>query len=276
MNHFVEVNNTKLYYECKGEGEPLLLVHGLPIDSRMWDSQFEELALHYKVIRFDLAGYGMSGVHNEDCSYLEDIRVLLDQLGIPKTSILGCSVGGKLAIDFYLQYPERVDSLVLVSSGLNGWTKISAEKEEFDKVFTPYFQSFDKENISKLLTKAWVAGPFRQIDEISEEVSVLFAKMIDNSLSKERGTGRFHFPSYVAIDYLNKIDIPTLIITSEFDFPEYIEIANYLNSQIKHSKLISFQGAGHMLNMEKPKEFTEAVLNFLNSKTVQNEQEMTN
>jgi 3-oxoadipate enol-lactonase len=68
-----DINGAKIYYEINGQGDPILLLHGYPLDSRMWDAQFEELAKHFKAIRFDFAGNGKSTVHDNDFSLVDDI-----------------------------------------------------------------------------------------------------------------------------------------------------------------------------------------------------------
>jgi 3-oxoadipate enol-lactonase len=262
-SEFFVVKDTQLYYEVKGKGESLLLIHGLPIDSGMWDDQFDELSNYFKVIRFDLAGYGKSGVHDEDYSLIEDIKSLLDYLNIKRTSIIGFSVGGQISLDFSVQYPEMVESLILASTGLNGWSTFSREREEFNQELNSYYQNYEKEKAINLMTKGWVAGPFRTLENINEEVRDQFSKMVNNTFSKQRGKGSLQASTIKVMDNLDKIHFPTLLITSEFDFPEFNEIASFFNSKIKGSKIVMISGTAHMLNMERPNEFNEAVINFL-------------
>jgi len=120
---FAEVNGTTLYYEVAGDGHPLVLNHGGLVDNHSWDDQFDELAQHFKVIRYDMRGFGDSGMLKngmEPYSMERDLYSLLQFLGIEKAYMLGLSMGGSLAIDFTLQYPEMVDALITVGAGLSG------------------------------------------------------------------------------------------------------------------------------------------------------------
>src|SRR5216684_3865761 len=124
---FAEVNGTTLYYEVAGQGHPLVLNHGWLGNQRFWDDQFEAFAQHFKVVRYDIRGFGDSGKRKrgmEPFSMERDLRGLLQFLGIEKTFLLGLSMGGALAIDFTLQYPEMVDALVTVAAGLSGFEDV--------------------------------------------------------------------------------------------------------------------------------------------------------
>ncbi len=96
---FAEVNGTSLYYEVAGEGHPLVLNHGGLVDHHLWDGQFDAFAQHFKVIRYDIRGFGASGMLSkgmEPYSMERDLHSLLQFLGIEKTYVLGLSLGGTL------------------------------------------------------------------------------------------------------------------------------------------------------------------------------------
>src|SRR5689334_19941744 len=111
-----EVNHTRLYYEVAGSGPPLVLIHGFDLDTRMWDDQFEVFAQHYRVVRYDVRGFGKSARPTEPYAHEEDLKALLDYLGIAQAHIVGMSMGGGIAIDFTLTYPEMTRTLILVDS----------------------------------------------------------------------------------------------------------------------------------------------------------------
>ena len=117
-----DVNGTHLYYELAGSGDPLVLIHGNTLDTRMWDDQFEPLARRYQVIRYDMRGYGKSALPTAD-SYApaDDLMALLRHLGFGSAHVLGQSRGGAAAIDFALTYPEATDTLTVVDTVLRGF-----------------------------------------------------------------------------------------------------------------------------------------------------------
>src|SRR4030095_8156327 len=89
-------------------------------DSRVWDEQFKEFAKSYRVIRYDLRGFGRSAYPTTPFSHVEDLYALLKFLKVERASFAGLSLGGMIAMDFALEHPEMVERLVLTSSGLRG------------------------------------------------------------------------------------------------------------------------------------------------------------
>jgi 3-oxoadipate enol-lactonase len=114
---FAEVNSTRLYYEIVGKGRPLVLAHGFTANTAMWDDQFEEFAKRFNAVRYDIRGFGKSALPaiGKEYSHTEDMKALLNQLGIDHAHLIGCSMGGRIALDFTIQYPEATKALVLVS-----------------------------------------------------------------------------------------------------------------------------------------------------------------
>ncbi len=106
---YAEVNKTKLYYEIAGKGEPLVLIHGSFGDRRFWGLQFTELSKKYKVLRYEMRGYGRSALPDSTEVYrdCDDLNALMDLLKIKKAHICGLSLGSIIAIDFALAYPGK-------------------------------------------------------------------------------------------------------------------------------------------------------------------------
>ncbi len=151
---FVPVHGDgKLYYQVRGEGHPVVLIHGGSTHVGMWDDQFEVLARHYKVVRYDVRGFGRSSSSQVGHSQWHDLRKLLEHLGIERTHIVGLSLGGRIAVDFALEDPEKVAHLVLAGPGLSGWqfepaewiNEVRAAKEAGDK---------------RAATEAWLRSPY--------------------------------------------------------------------------------------------------------------------
>lgn len=115
---FASINGINMYFETKGEGKPLLLLHAGVADSRMWDNQFEEFSTTHFMIRCDLRGFGQSGKSSGRFAHYEDIAALLQYLNVEPVSVIGSSFGGYVAIDFVLAYPEMVTALILAAPAL--------------------------------------------------------------------------------------------------------------------------------------------------------------
>src|SRR5947209_8694969 len=101
----VSVHGTDLYYEELGEGHPVILLHAGIADSRMWDEQMPVLAERYRVVRYDLRGFGRSKMVAGAFSHRADLAALLDALGIASAALVGCSFGGRVATEFALEFP---------------------------------------------------------------------------------------------------------------------------------------------------------------------------
>src|SRR5262249_9161414 len=126
-NGMARVNGTSLYYELKGKGFPLVLISGGgTLDRRTWDDSFSNFPKDYKVIRYDIRGIGKSARPLEPFSHSQDLYALLNFLNINKAHIIGLLFGGAIAIDFTLEHPEMVDSLILAASGSSKDAKAEA------------------------------------------------------------------------------------------------------------------------------------------------------
>jgi 3-oxoadipate enol-lactonase len=258
---FVEINGADLFYEVKGEGHTVLLLHGYPLDSRMWDDQFEELSQNYQVIRFDYAGCGKSGPHNHEYSIVADVKGLLSFLQVKKMDLIGLSVGGNVAMDFTLAYPEMVEKLVLVSTGILGWSEFSEERKSYNQGLNELFQNGLNDKAVEFMCKAWLAGPFRSMAEINPALVQKYKTMLTDNLLRENA--KMTLPKVRTIDLVNRISAPTLILSPDIDFPEFKTIAQFIHEKITVSKLAVISGTAHMIPMEKPLEFNRLVVEFL-------------
>jgi pimeloyl-ACP methyl ester carboxylesterase len=116
----VNIGEASLSYEMTGAGSPVVLLHGLDLDHRMWDEQVAPLAHAHTVVRYDLRGAGRSTADSHSGSHAEDLKALLDHLGLVRVSLLGLSLGGGAAVDFAIAYPNAVRALILVHPLLAG------------------------------------------------------------------------------------------------------------------------------------------------------------
>ena len=138
IGRFADVNGTRLYYELAGPvtAETVVLIHHFTLDLRMWDDQFNEFARRYRVLRYDARGFGRSGQINGAYSARDDLRALLDALGIQRAHLVGHSMGGRYAIDFALVHPTRVRTLVLSDPSISGAPFSGAFTKEFGNAVT--------------------------------------------------------------------------------------------------------------------------------------------
>ncbi len=256
---FADVNGTRLYYAVAGSGHPLVLIHGFTLDTRMWDDQFDAFAERYRVIRYDARGFGKSAVPTgESYAPADDLRALLEHLGVESAHVLGLSMGGGLAIDFALTHPESTSSLIAVDSILGGY-----QWQEFGATLEAVF-SAGRESGVEAAKDVWLNSPlFAPALEQPEVASRL--KQIVGDYSGwhfvNQNPARGSDPP--AIELLHEIEAPTLVIVGERDLPDFHAIADTLEQRVPNSQKVVLPDAGHMSNMESPDRLDEAVLGFL-------------
>lgn len=263
---YASIGNVKLYYEIEGKGETLVLCHAGFVDRRMWDGQWKAFTQHYRVLRFDMFGFGKSDPATAPVSRQEDLYCLLKELGIESVHLLGCSMGGEMAIDFTLEHPEMVLSLVIVS-GTPGGFKMQGEPPVQLMEMLKALEQNDLKTVSELQIQLWVDGGFRQPEHVNSHVRKLAAEM--NKIAVEKGTWAIADANPLnpltppAIERLSEIKIPVLVLAGLLDHPEVLRAADLLANEIRKAKKILLPDSAHVPNMEKPAEFNRIVLDFL-------------
>jgi len=264
---FADVNGTRLYYEVAGTGHPLLLIHGGLVDRRLWDDQFNVFAQHYQVIRFDVRSFGDSApitAETPPYSLEEDLYSLLKFLGIEKTYVLGLSMGGAIAINFTLMYPEMVDALIPVAMGLSGFEPAEEDRASEAEVYEA-IRSGNVARAVELTLRFWTDGPMRTPEQVNpavrEKVRAMTTRNFERPEDENATPPRALEPP--AISRLSEIHVPTLIIFGDQDVRDILKIADILEREIPGAKKVVIPGTAHHLNMEKPEEFNRIVLDFL-------------
>jgi pimeloyl-ACP methyl ester carboxylesterase len=248
-----------LYYEAAGQGTPLVLLHGGQLDSRMWDDQFLLYARAFRVIRYDIRSYGRSRMPTQSYSDVEDLKGLLDSLGIKQAHLVGLSLGGRIATDFALLYPDRVLSLVLAGPGLGGFEWSESDRGEQITMFRT-LRDQGPEAVVELWLKDDYMIPAMENPRTAGRVREL-ALANAKSWLKHPAFGREIDPP--AANRLADIKAPTLLIVGDRDVPDIQKIVRKMEQEIPGARKVAIRGAGHMVNMEKPDEFNYATLSFL-------------
>lgn len=151
----LRVNDAELYYEAQGEGQPLVLLHDGLLDRRVWDDQFAAFARLCRTIRYDRRGYGNSSAPNRPFSDISDLHRLLLCLGTDKACLLGMFNGGKVALEFALDYPGMVAALVLVGPNLGGYRPSKEKQRRVSEIL-----SVARERGTEAGVEAWMEDSF--------------------------------------------------------------------------------------------------------------------
>lgn len=260
------INGAQLYYEIAGDGQPMILIHAGVADGRMWDEQFAEFAQQYRVVRYDMRGFGRSAMPSGTFSNHGDVAGLLDFLQIEQAIVVGISFGGKIAIDFALAYPERITRLVLGAPSIGG-TKPSERILQFWEAEEAAMDAEDLETAVSLNLQLWVDGIHRQPEQVNPTVRQKVAEM-------QREIFLMEIPDEieevslepVANGRLHEITVPTLVLVGDLDLPEKVTQASWLASELPNAQHAVIPNVAHMLNMENPTQFNQLVLDFLHAR----------
>lgn len=264
------VEGGKLYYQIEGSGHWLVLIHVGFLDQRMWDEQFEYFPKGFSVLRYDVRGFGRSSRSVNKYSDVEDLYILLTTLRVEKAFVVGVSNGGRIAIDFAINYPSMVDALVLVGSGVSGYETAGPEEDrvwgKFEKQIEGPQQLAAKEgrvaDAVKIDVDTWASA------QNSANRERILRMAMDNSHIHTDPPSRLQVhPTPPGFKRLQEIQAPTLIIFGDRDVPGMRLVAQQLHAKIPGSELVEIQGADHIVNMSKPDEFNRVVLDFLKKLT---------
>lgn len=257
---FASINGAQIHFEQAGAGHPLVLLHGLGLNLHLWDDQFASFANHYHVIRYDLRGFGQSmPATSSPFSHVEDLKGLLEHFRIGRAHVLGLSLGGRIALDFALMYPELLDRLVLVDAALGGYRFA----DDWYAQMATIMQHGKDSNVTEA-KHLWLAHPLFDSIRAQNRNKQRFEQIASSDPGwhwLHQGLEQSISPS--AAKRLHEIKAPTLVLVGEHDLPDFQAIADLLQANIAHAKKEVLAGAGHMANMEAPEQFKETVLRFL-------------
>lgn len=231
----------------------------------MWDIQFEQFSKNYTVVRYDVRGFGRSDVAKTKFSDDKDLHALLKHLKIQRASIIGVSNGGRIALDFAVEFPNMVQSLILVSPGVSGYKVTDLEEkrlwQEFDDKMKPQ-EVADKEGRAadavEMDVNAWASQQSPESRQRIREIAM------DNFHVHQEDPWKLSVrPSPPTFDRLSSIQVPTLFIIGDKDVDAQILMVHNLHTRIPGSKSEMIEGADHIPNMSQPEEFNRIALDFL-------------
>ncbi len=260
---FVDVEGARLWHEISGSGAPLVLIHAGIADSRMWDDQMAPFAAAHQVLRYDLRGYGQSPAVAGPFAHWRDLRGLLDALDLERVVLVCCSMGGSAALDFALEQPERVAALVLVGTppgGFEIFDEMTPQLDELDAAF----ESGDVARAAELDMQIWVDGPHHAPSEVDPAVRERALAMDLIAMASEMaGLGEAEPLDPPAVERLEAVRAPTLIVNGDLDVPGILRAGALIAERIPGARTATIAGAAHLSNMEQPDRFARIVLDFL-------------
>jgi 3-oxoadipate enol-lactonase len=264
MEGFVELaDGATLAFEDVGDGPVVTLLHPGLWDMRTWEPQMAPLTgAGFRVIRYDLRGFGRSSkLDGSSFSAAEDLVALLDHLGVEQSALVGCSVGGGVAIEVAIAHPERVWALVPVASALGGFEDDEDEIAWWEVAFDGLEEatrSGDLARAQDIRLSVWAS--LGTDDEAGRAIRDIAFDNLHDLTQDESGWEWLEPPASAR---LREIDAPTLVVKAEHDPPVMRRCGDLIAAGIPGARSIMIEGADHVVNLRKPEAFTAAVIPFL-------------
>ena len=255
-----------LFFETHGAGETLILIPGFASGAWTWFQQIESLSKIFQVITFDPRGIGKSKAPDEDlqnlsmCSFVEDVLQILDDLKIEKANVLGASFGGFVAQEFALDFPERIDKLILACTTAGGANHVKPDIEIL-RSFAPDPGLPPGEQIRRFIRPAFTEEFNRDhADEVEKVCQLREQNDVSDAVYLAQLQVAFSFNTE---QKLGEIKNETLILTGDKDLVVPMENSLNLAQKIPHAKLEIIKNGSHMFFIENADEFNRAVREFL-------------
>ncbi|HSR06180.1 MAG TPA: alpha/beta fold hydrolase [Bryobacteraceae bacterium] len=246
-----------MYYEVSGHGPPLVFLHAGIADSRMWDGQVKYFSDKYTVVRYDLRGYGKSDAPTAPYVPAEDLYGLLQFLKMDRASIVGSSIGGTQALDMAAAHPQAIAALVVVG-GSPGWLQYSEEMNQR----TSAIMVNVKEKGPASVVEGWLHDPMLATARTQPRVAQQMRMFVSQNMAGLLGLP-FMRPPDIALPKLSNFKMPTLVMVGDHDDPEIVQRAHLITREIPAAQEVVIKNADHMVNLEKPREFNQALDLFL-------------
>ncbi|HEY9831697.1 MAG TPA: alpha/beta hydrolase [Stenomitos sp.] len=245
-----------LHYKVQGKGEAVVLIHSGGADLRDWELIAPQLAQTYQVITFDGRGAGESPPLLEPAHYVEDLRQLLDHFHLDRAILVGHSIGGQIATDFALAYPNRVTKLVLVAPGLSGFQFSPDIQQWFAqiKAVAPDLEKMVELMLNHPVYSVVMSSPQR--DHMIEMTTH------NTKRSFEWKTFEMLWAQPPTIDRLSELQTKTLFIIGKQDMADNLHVAE-LFQQVPDIRFAYIEGADHMPTLTHADEVTRLIIQFL-------------
>ena len=262
------IDGVAIYYESHGDGFPLVLCHEFAGDYRSWEQQVGYFSRRYRVITYNARGYPPSDVPDDPEAYsqeraVEDLKGLLDHLGIESAHIGGLSMGGAVTLNFGIKYPRMARSLVVAGAGTG-----SVDPEAFRQTANKFAEQMETHGMQSMAD--YTKGPARiqllEKDPAGWErfAGYFLSHSSTGSALTFRGFQARRAPIFQIEKELRALEVPTLILFGDEDDP-CIEPGVFMKRCIPRSGMAVFHKSGHAINLEEPDLFNRTVSDFLSA-----------
>lgn len=261
----IEVGGATLAGWEAGEGLAVVFLHAGVCDKRMWESQMLAVAeAGWHAIAYDRRGYGETESIDEPFSHVDDLEAVLEALDQHAAVLVGCSMGGGLAVDFALRNPGQVIGLVLLGTSITGapWTSTEAEAA-IEAAEEDAWERGDHDMLNRVQAHEWLDGPRTQSGRVGGPVRELFLDMNAIALAKPRLTQEERPPE--AWSRVGQVGAPTLLLVGDEDFTALIDRHEHLSEEMPNAFAAVLEGVAHIPSIERPELVNSMLLQFLDA-----------
>jgi pimeloyl-ACP methyl ester carboxylesterase len=265
-NYQVASGRAMLAVEVAGSGDPVVFLHAVVGDRRMWRAQLEGVGASNKAIAYDRRGFGQTRADAEDFSAVEDLMAVIDATADGKPVILvGCSQGGRFAIDAALRYPSRIRALVLIAPSVSGAPDVSHPREIKDLMDRQKQaeEAGDPDLVNAIRARLWLDGPLAPEGRVMGQARELFLEMNGNALRLPPIGSNLDLDSAPAFHRLGEISAPSLLMWGDLDFPHIQERSRHMANVMPNGSSHVLAGAAHVPSLERPEDVMGPLLAFI-------------
>jgi pimeloyl-ACP methyl ester carboxylesterase len=259
---FVTAGPERIFVRDAGEGSPVVFIHAGVADSRMWLPQLQAVPDGYRYVAQDERGFGHTEVGDTQFSSYRDVLTVMDSLDIATTVLVGCSMGGGVALDVAIVAPQRVSGLVLVGAASPGLEVDPYEPPEWPEAVKA-FKAGDLDRVAELDASMWLAVYGRDLDAVDPGLVEVFVEMDLTALRNEAKLDGLRAPGPDRVAGIQEIQKPTLVVVGEHDLPDIREAADHLASRLSDPPAVVVRDAAHLVGFEQPDAFNDALVEFL-------------
>lgn len=258
----LETNGARIYYEVDGSGPAAVLIHAGIANLRQWDDQVAALRDAYRVIRYDTRGFGRTETEAVPFSNRADLAALLDHLDERSAHVVGMSRAGSIALDFALEFPDRVRSLTVAAGGVGGYESPAGSSEDTFAEPEKLWEAKDWEALADWETAFWVDGQGQPADRVDPAIRAKVHDWILTNYRAEKEEGQPQVLDPPAAQRLGSLRAPLLVMLGTLDEPGTSDSMRHLAAAVPGARLEVFEGAAHMLNLEDPERFNRLLREF--------------
>lgn len=256
---WIDTPDGRLYVVVEGAGEPLLLLHGWPLDHRMFAPQIEALSGRFRLIVPDRRGFGKSDLVPRLDREPEDINRIMDALGVDDAHLLGMSQGGRIALRYATLHPERVRSLLLQGAPVDG---LDIDASADDRVpVTEYARLAGAGRIDEV-RKRWLAHPMMQLGGDHDAQNRLLQSILADYTGRDlREPGGYRF-GHDVLAAMSRFSRPALLLTGAHETAARRRHAEVLLERMPNCSEVVFSNSGHLCNLTEAASYNAAVAEF--------------